>query len=473
MKRDNGADRKRRRLGSRLRLARCKKRLPQKFWLVAFCARSSKGRRCRSQSKNAVWSRPACIRHHGYPKQQFRHVKSPRVSSIDISEDGKSLNIFWEDEHKSQFHAIWLRHNCHCPSCRLDHNGMKSSIAEDIDLDIRLIGAEIEDNEILLLRWQHSNGHTHDGPIPLAWLRIRCRSPAAEAERTQARAMVFHEDKVIPEIEYEDVINSDLGLYEWMCHLGDRGICLVKNCPLVDGTVAKVAERIAPLQHTIYGETFEVKSMPQPINAAYSPVSLASHMDQIMYECAPGLQLLHCLQFDSYIVGGENTFTDIFELAHQLREERPDYFDTLTRVPVTMSTIHYNRDYPVHMTCKRPMLALNGNGELITIYWHPMLAEIDAVEENIEPFFEAYKHFYLMVQNSQSVYKLRMVDGDMITFNNRRVLHGRAPYCNQRGLRLFQGTYLELSEFQSRLQVFHNLYGDGRLASRVGMADWQ
>lgn len=401
----------------------------------------------------------------------LRHVKAPRTKSLDINNNGKRVDITWSDGHKSGFHSTWLRHSCHCPKCRLDHNGMICSAPEDIDLDVKVLSAEIEGDEILLLQWQHSDGHTHEGPIPLAWLRSRC--PSAEKEREDARKMRFFKDKTIPEVQYKDVMESDHGLYEWMCHVAERGICLLKNVPLEEKTVAKVTERIAPIQHTVYGEVFDVVSQPQPINAAYSPVRLEMHMDQPMYENAPGLQLLHCLKFDPDVIGGENAFADIFELAHQLKAERPDYFDNLARIPITLSKIHYNRDYPVHMTCKRPMFSLNNRGELMTINYHPMLGEISPVEADIEPFYEAYKYFWNMVQKCESVYSIRLKSGDLISFNNRRILHGREAFSNQRGVRWLQGTYVELSEFQSRLQVYHNTVGDGRPVARLGMVNWE
>ena len=45
------------------------------------------------------------------------------------------------------------------------------------------------DAEILVLRWQHTDGGLHEGPIPLAWLRMRSKS--FEEETIKARAMPF------------------------------------------------------------------------------------------------------------------------------------------------------------------------------------------------------------------------------------------------------------------------------------------
>lgn len=56
------------------------------------------------------------------------------------------------------------------------------------------------------------------------------------------------------------------------------GICLLKNVPIKERMVVKVAELIAPVQNTIYGDAFDVISTPNPINIAYSNAPLEYHM---------------------------------------------------------------------------------------------------------------------------------------------------------------------------------------------------
>ena len=53
---------------------------------------------------------------------------------------------------------------------------------------------------------------------------------------------------------------------------------------------------VAPVQKTIYGEEFDVKVDPNPINIAYADIPLPFHMDLIYYEAPPGLQFLHCIK---------------------------------------------------------------------------------------------------------------------------------------------------------------------------------
>ena len=90
-------------------------------------------------------------------------------------------------------------------------------------------------------------------------------------------------------------METDCGLYTWLTHLSDRGVCVVKNVPQQEGVVTQVCQRIAPVQHSNYGEFFNVRTKPRPINPAYSPIKLNLHMDLIHYENPPGIQVFRTL----------------------------------------------------------------------------------------------------------------------------------------------------------------------------------
>lgn len=230
---------------------------------------------------------------------------------------------------------------------------------------------------------------------------------------------------------------------------------------------------ISPIQHTIYGETFDVKFIPRPVNAAYSDVKLYPHMDQPNYESPPGIQFLHCIKFDETITGGENTFIDIHEVAEKFRKEQPDLFAALTRIPHTSQMVNYRSDFSYHLQMQKPIFLLNHRQELVSVNWNPMIfGATQVAQEDVHLFYRAYIAFFRMVNQYKSQYELRLRPGDLISFNNRRLLHSRNAFKSELGERHFQGTYTEISEFQSLAQVLHNRYGMGRLASRSGSTDW-
>lgn len=62
------------------------------------------------------------------------------------------------------------------------------------------------------------------------------------------------------------------------------GIAILQDVPTSQTdnqscTLRRVAESIGPIRHTFYGETWNVKSMPQSKNVAYTDVNLGLHMD--------------------------------------------------------------------------------------------------------------------------------------------------------------------------------------------------
>ncbi len=71
------------------------------------------------------------------------------------------------------------------------------------------------------------------------------------------------------------------------------------------------------VSETNYGRVFEVRSVPQPENLAYSDLGLGLHTDNPYREPVPGFQVLHVLVASPD--GGESIFGDGFAIAEHLR----------------------------------------------------------------------------------------------------------------------------------------------------------
>lgn len=55
-------------------------------------------------------------------------------------------------------------------------------------------------------------------------------------------------------------------------------------------------------------------------------------MDLAYYESPPGLQLLHCLQYDYAVLGGESLLIDAFAVAEHVRRNEPRAFEVRQRM---------------------------------------------------------------------------------------------------------------------------------------------
>jgi alpha-ketoglutarate-dependent taurine dioxygenase len=248
----------------------------------------------------------------------------------------------------------------------------------------------------------------------------------------------------------------------------------------VDG-VRFVAELIGPMQPNIYGHIFDVVSQgDSAINLAYTNEAIGPHMDLCYYESPPGLQLLHCLRFDSDVVGGESLLIDAFAAAEELRRTHPEAFETLCTVPATFLKDHSQRANPVLLSYQRPHLAVDPRTRRLTgVFWSP---PFEGPLRGVPPkvvgaYYDAYRRLHAAIEASPRA-ELRLNEGDMLVFNNRRMLHGRAAFAGGAdGARHLRGGYVNIDEFANAYNLLKRAHGRGAVAvaqaqALLGNQDW-
>jgi len=109
-------------------------------------------------------------------------------------------------------------------------------------------------------------------------------SPSDHRQETRMnKSPVLWDDKAMQDnvlwLSYDEYMNTPEGLLKGLKHLQDYGLFFLKDVPTKDQEVATVAERIGHLRHTFYGRTWDVKSVPEAKNIAYTNLNLGLHMD--------------------------------------------------------------------------------------------------------------------------------------------------------------------------------------------------
>jgi gamma-butyrobetaine dioxygenase len=216
-------------------------------------------------------------------------------------------------------------------------------------------------------------------------------------------------------------------------------------------SVARVGRALAggSLSHgALYGDVFHVQSIPDAHNLAYTSVPLQPHQDLAYYESMPGLQLLHCLS-NQVRRGGESILIDALAAAEEFRKLAPNYFDTLVTCPATFIKQREGAD----MVYRRPHIVLDDQqAVVVAVNWSPPFeGPLSIAPGHVEDYYRAYAAFSYMLDNSldkrnvypgldptlvtklcfyaeEHTWERRLQPGEMLIFNNRRLLHGRRGF---------------------------------------------
>ncbi|KAI6661168.1 Gamma-butyrobetaine dioxygenase-like, partial [Oopsacas minuta] len=214
-----------------------------------------------------------------------------------------------------------------------------------------------------------------------------------EKEYTQKRNEKSDAKFILQELEFDEILSSDEGLYNYLSMVNKYGVVKVVNAPGESGAM-QLANRISFCMESFFGSSFDVLVVDDPINLAYSGQKLKYHTDLPFYSHVPGLQHLHCIRNDSCVSGGLLTLKDIYEIAEKFRRDYPEFFYTLSRVSVVFQHITFKLRTLMENCCTT--ITLDNNNEISGIRWNPSV-QGPVVESNdastLDAYFRAFIQF--------------------------------------------------------------------------------
>ncbi len=369
-----------------------------------------------------------------------------------VSPGDGAARVDWDDGHVSAFHWVWLRDNCGCPDCT--HPVTLERMVDILSWpeDIHPESLSLAGDGALEIVWSDGGHVSRFGP---GWLRAHCYSADAHAARRRALLPWGAElGNDLPAMRCADVMDGDAGVLTWLRHLRDRGIAMVRGVPVDEGRVKRVAERIGPVRGTNFGAVFDVVSMPKPNSNAYTALPLPPHTDLPYREQEPGYLFLHCLHNEA--TGGDSLLVDGFRIAQALRDDDPDSFETLCRVRFSFGFKDELTDFHLRV----PVIALDEYGDLREIRFNQFTAApFDVAGDQMPAAYRAWRRFAALTTDRRFLLRLRLRSGDLISFDNRRVLHARTAFDPASGRRHLQGCYVDREEADCRLRVLERPNG--------------
>jgi hypothetical protein len=248
-----------------------------------------------------------------------------RISSLP-----DALTVEWASGEVSEFASIWLRDNL--PEDRDPHSGQRLVDIADLPAQPKIRCARADDG-MLRIQWQNES---RPASFALDWLAMHGRASAvARPEFAIRRWLEGARCDAARDFAWATLAearsNSAVRL-DWLTRLLQDGIAFLGAVPATESAILEAMTLVGRVAETNYGLVFDVRSVPQPENLAYSDLGLGLHTDNPYREPVPGFQVLHALI--ASVEGGESLFADGYALAEHLRICDPEAFALLTQTPV-------------------------------------------------------------------------------------------------------------------------------------------
>jgi len=369
-----------------------------------------------------------------------------KVNISKVSANGSSLDVFWTDGEKSNFNYLWLRDNCPTAHDKDSRHRMFNILK--VSTSIKAKKFKINDGGKLIVEWSEGD---HISCYDPNWLRENCYTLKNKKKYSSVYKLwnnSLKNDLESVSVEHDEIISSNQGLIKWLEILHYKGIAIVKNTPIEKESAFTVLNRISHTRETFFKTPFEVINIPKPNNSAYSAHALQNHMDLPWFETPPGYQFLHCLINSAK--GGDSSAVDGFAVADYLKNNEKEIFETLVNVPLKFRDKDYTQESIRGFHA--PAISLTKDNDYNDIRFS--VATMDALDchpDIMEKVYKAHHRFGNLLHDDRFQIKFRLNPGDIFSFNNRRVLHGRTAFDPNSGHRHLQGYYIDRDEILGRL----------------------
>ncbi len=364
----------------------------------------------------------------------------------NIKKNTSYLEVEWNDGQKSKFNYLWLRDNC--PSAHDKNTRHRMFNILKVSTDINAKKYNINEQGKLEIEWSEGE---HISYYDLKWLRENCytiknKKRYSSPYKLWDSSLQKNLDSI--QIDHDEILNSENGLIKWLELLHHQGIAIVKNAPSANKSALPLLNRISHTRETFFKTPFEVINVPKPNNSAYTAHALRNHMDLPWFENPPGYQFLHCLINEAE--GGNSSAVDAFTVADYLRNNEKEIFEILVNTPLRFRDKDYTQ--VAHRSFYAPAITLTKDGDYNDIRFS--VATMDALDchpDIMEKVYKAHHRFGNLLHDDKFQIKFKLEKGDIFSFNNRRLLHGRTAYNPNSGHRHLQGYYMDRDEIIGRL----------------------
>ena len=358
-----------------------------------------------------------------------------RVSETELvarMPDGAALPI----------HPIWLRERSEAPEAMDRTTGQRLHDPSDLPLDLSITDIIDLGADRFEVRFSDHHAAVYDS----ARLAREIARPAGDLDLPPVRLWTGDLTE-LPRFEWAEAADAATRR-TWVTAFLEYGFVIFTGVPSTDRSVIHVGQTFGHVRDTNFGDMFNVRSVPNANDLAYTAIELGAHTDNPYRTPVPGVQLLHCLINET--TGGLSTLVDGLAVATALRERDPEAFAALSETPVRFRF----QDPTTELVASAPPIELDVTGAIRGIHMSPRLDYVPLMApDRLDTYYRARKVFDHMLRDPAFEIRFLLEDGDLVMFDNVRLLHGRTSFDPAEGLRHLQGCYIDIDGPRSLYRV--------------------
>ena len=360
------------------------------------------------------------------------------ITKIEISSD--NLKVQFNNENSETFTNIWLRDHAKDEVNWDKRSNQRKTFTAGLDLDLKIKNVEIlENGKSLSILWPDL-----DKPVNYSYEFLS--KNIVNNNKKKPKYNIWKAKDLNSNIFFEfKETKTKQGFKNFLKILYNYGFIVLKNCEKNMNPVEEIANKIGYVRNSIFGGLWSFQSNENKADSAYTQEELRPHTDATYSNDAPGLQLLLCCEYSAE--GGESIMVDGLKIAEEIKNSDNEIFNILSNTNVKGNYIGDG----VFLEAERPIFKLNENKEIIQVSFNNYdRAPFRFDNELTKKFYSAIKKFDLIANDKNYQWRHILKPGDLLIFNNWRILHGRSSFS---GTRKISGCYINKEDFDSSCKI--------------------
>ena len=358
---------------------------------------------------------------------------------MNIELDNKKI-IFNNKQNKKEIHPMWLRERVRDEKY-LDKNNDQRLFDPSFLNNINIEDAQIDKN---FLKLTFNDGVTSKFEIS------KLTSEFLDSENllnTVEQKLWDSSLKNNPTYAFKEKFYESREMFNLLKSFYKYGFVIIKNVPTKNNYIVDFANSIGSIRPTNFGEFFNVRSVPNPNDLAYTSLALSPHTDNPYRKPVPCIQLLHCIENE--VSGGFSTLVDGFKVAKHLKENNSKYFEILTKTKVKFKFT----DKDVVLENMGELIELDEQNNFKQIRFSTRLDYVPPLEkDHLDIYYKARKEISSLYNSEIFRIEFKLMPGDIMMMDNYRLLHGRTAYDSNEGKRFLQGCYIDHDSTEGKLR---------------------